>query len=154
MWGWLDGIVDGITSLKESVLGIPGLIVDGIKDIFVPDADYIDNAFNTFVDELKMKFSLDYGAFENLFTSEKAVDDVYADYSINGIGNLRLKVFDSSFFVQGVTYFRPFVRGFLVLLMLLYHVRQLLGFFGYNAGVVAGRTDDIASNLKEQRKNG
>lgn len=75
------------------------------------------------------------------------------DYDIPYVGEFKLKVFDAKFFVDGVEFFRPFIRGFLVLLMFLYHVRQLIGFFGYDSGVVAGRTDGIMEARKAQRED-
>ena len=83
---------------------------------------------------------------------ETPVGDEYMDYYIPGVGNFEFKVLDTKFFVDGVTYFRPFIRGFLVLLMLLYHIRMLISFFGYDAGVVAGRSDGIAEAKKAQRE--
>lgn len=121
-------------------------------DVFIPDAGYIEEKFNEFLANMKRRFGIDTGMFESLFTSEKPVEDIYVDYSILGLGNFHLKVFDTSYFVQGVTYFRPFIRGFLVLLMLLYHVKQCISFFGYDSGVVTGRSDHIAAEKKGQRE--
>lgn len=91
--------------------------------------------------EMEAKFNIDYSAFENLFQSESAVTDTYVDYNVPNVGNFNLKVFDSKYLVDGVNFFRPIIRGFLVLLMLLFHVKQLIGFFGYDAGVVTGRSE-------------
>lgn len=144
LWDWLQDIWGAIT-------GLPQLILDGIKDIFIPDTDYIDNAFNDFLAELKMKFNLDTGVFESLFNDEQAVTDTYMDYDIMGVGTFKFKVFDSKYLVQGVEYFRPIVRGFIVLMLFLYHVRQLISFFGYDSGVVAGRSEHIKSARESQR---
>lgn len=141
--GWLSDIWDSIKSLPKSIL-------DGIKDIFVPDSGYIDTAFNSFINDIKAKFNIDTSAFENLFTSEKPVEDVYIDYEINGIGKKKFKVLDTSFLKQGVEFFRPIIRGFIVLMLLFYNIRQLIGFFGYDAGVVAGRTEHIKSSKESQ----
>lgn len=145
-----DSLKGFFDSVKDAILSLPTLILDGIKAIFIPDAEYIDTAFNGFLTELKMKFGIDTGFFENLFQGESAVDDVQGNYTIHGVGAFNLTFLDASWIVQGVTYFRPFIRGFLVLLMMLYHVRQLIGFFGYNAGVVAGRSDHIEMSKKGQ----
>lgn len=112
----------------------------------MPDSDYIDRVLDNFVNELKMKFSFDTEFFEQLFEAETPVTDIYVDYTIPYVGDFNFKVLNASVFTQGVTYFRPFIRGFLVLLMGLYHIRQLIGFFGYDAGVVAGRQDWVAYN--------
>lgn len=73
-------------------------------------------------------------SFEGIFDYEKPVEDVTGKYELYGVGTFNLKFMDSAYLKQGVAYFRPVIRGFLVLLMLLYNVRQLIGFFGYNSG--------------------
>ena len=106
----------------------------------------------SFTEEMAMKFNFDTDFFENLFQAETPVEDIYMDYNLPGVGNFNLKLLDKSFFVQGVTYFRPFIRGFLVLLMILYHIKQLIGFFGYDAGVVAGRSDGTEKSTKKTKE--
>lgn len=112
-------------------------------DIFVPDTDYIDTAFQSFLNEMKVKFNFDTEFFTHLFEAESVVSDTYADYEIPNVGTFKFKLLDVSFFIDGVIYFRPFIRGFLVLLMALFHIRQLISFFGYSAGVSQGREDWI-----------
>lgn len=121
------------------------MIIDGIKGIFVPDTEEIETQFDAFMNEMAMKWGFDDSFFTGLFNNEAVVSDVKTDYYIPNVGTFNFTVFDSSFFVQGVAYFRPFIRGFLVLMMMLYHIRQLIGFFGYDAGVVAGRSEHIKS---------
>lgn len=99
-----------------------------------------------------MKFGVDTSVFENLFTAETPVKDINFEYSIPGLGKFTLPALDVSFFVDGVAYFRPIIRGFLVLLMLLFHVKQCIGFFGYDAGVVTGRSEHIAEAKKAQKE--
>lgn len=174
LWGWLDSVVGGLktvwealtnlpkliaealssafNAVKEAVLSLPQLIIDGLKTIFIPDTDAIETSFNNFVDNLKNKFSIDTSVFETLFTTEKPVEDTYVDINIPGVGDFNLKVFDASFLQDGVNYFRPIIRGFLVLMLLLYNIKQLIGFFGYDSGVVSGRGDHIASERKAQRE--
>lgn len=139
-----NALSSSFEAVKNAVLSLPNLILDGIKSIFIPDTNHIKDRMDSFVDEMGMKFAFDTEFFEDLFQAEKPVEDIDMDYNISGVGDFKLKVLDTSFFVQGVTYFRPFIRGFLVLLMLLYHIRQLIGFFGYDAGVIAGRQEWVA----------
>lgn len=133
----------------QSIVDLPKNIADSflelLKDLFVPDTDYIKNSFNDFQSEIAMKFNIDTTAFETLFTSEQPVADTYTDYNISGVGNFHLKVFDTKFLIDGVVAFRPFIRGFLVLLMLLFHVKQAIGFLGYDAGVIAGKAVQMSN---------
>lgn len=148
---FFDSIVDSLINVWNAITSLPELILEGIKSIFIPDDSYIQESFNGFLQELKLKFSIDTSTFESLFSSEEPVTDTSVDYHINGIGTLNLKVFDAKYLVQGVMFFRPYLRGFLVLLMFLFHMKQIQGFFGYNAGVVDGRNEHIQNSLKEQR---
>lgn len=138
--------------LYEDITSIPSAIAELFVDILVPDTEYISNKFNEFVEMLQFKFGFDTSVFANLFTSESPVEDVYVNYSIPGIGQFNLKVLDASFLTQGVSYFRPIIRGFLVLLMFLFHVKQLISFFGYDAGVITGRSEHIAEAKKAQKE--
>ena len=92
-----------------------------------------------------MKFSFDTDFFENLISSEQPVTDVYMDYTIPGVGDFNLKVFDTNFFVQGVTYFRPFIRGFIVLLIAFFNIKMLMSFIRQDAGVITGKGVDMAT---------
>lgn len=143
---FFENIVTWLSSIWNAITNLPTLILEGVKAIFVPDTEFIKTAFNSFIDELKFKFNIDYSVFESLFQAEQPVTDVNADYNLSGVGTFNLKFFDKTFFIQGVQYFRPFIRGFLVLMMLFYNIKQLIGFFGYNAGVVQGRDEWIDYN--------
>ena len=140
-------------------IALPGAIGEVISNamtnllhsIFVPDAGYIQAKYDTFLSMLRTKFGFDSSVFQSLFYGETPVEDVYVNYGIKGVGTFNLKVLDASFVVQGVNYFRPFIRGFLVLLMFLFHVKQVISFFGYDAGVVSGRSEAIAEANKEQK---
>ena len=74
------------------------------------------------------------------------------EYAIPGIGKFKLTVLNAEYLQQGVAYFRPIIRGFLVLLMFLFHVKQLISFFGYDAGVITGRSEHIAEAKKAQKE--
>lgn len=103
----------------------------------------IENTFNSLVTDLQMKFGIGGAgdALTGLFDGERPVEDIEGNYTLANGHSYNLKFLDTKFLVDGIEYFRPFIRGFLVLLMLLYHVRQLIGFFGHDSGVVAGKTD-------------
>ena len=136
---FFDGLGDLISNLPDKIKGV-------LTDVFVPDTDYIENKLDEFISNLKKEFNIDTSSFENLFKGEKPVDDVYVDYDLSGVGSLNLKVFDKTWFLWGIEKLRPIVRGFLVLMIIFYNIRQLIGFFGYDAGVVQGRSEWISYN--------
>lgn len=83
-----------------------------------------------------MKFSFDTEFFQILFSRETPVQDINTEYYINGVGTFNLKIFDTKYLYQGVEYFRPFIRGFIALLIVLFNVRSALSFIRQDAGVV------------------
>lgn len=124
-----------------------------MKEIFVPDVEQIKNDFNTMLTTTKAKIGISEDTF-NAFTgdwNEKPVEDVSSDYYILGVGNLKLKFLDVSYLVQGVDYFRPFIRGLLVFLLLLYNYRMFLSFIGQDPCVYAMARDKANESGKEKK---
>lgn len=146
--GLFNSVVNGLTYVKNAILNLPNAFGDMIKGIFIPDDEYINTAFQSFLSELKYKMNVDTEFFESLFQVEQPVTDIKAEYSIYGLGTFNLTFFDSKYFVQGIVFFRPFVRGFIVLMCALYHVKQLIGFFGHDAGVVTGAVKSVSTKEK------
>lgn len=158
MWGWLSGLGDKLKTIWESISNIPNQIIEGLKGIFVPDTDEIRDTVTSFTDELRNNFGFDTSFFErlgvvNTSTADRVVGggsfgntasgvpvgDLTGDYNISGVGTLKLKFFDSSFFVSGVEFFRPYIRGFIVLLLCIFNVKMFLSFIRQDAGVVTGK---------------
>lgn len=150
MSDWFAALWEGITSLPD-LIWEKGKEV--LKSLFVPDTEYIQEEFGAFVEELKMKFGFDTDFLGDLFTGAEAVEDVYVDYNIPNVGGFNLKVFDSTYLIKGVEYFRYIIRGVIALWIVLYHIRQLISFFGYDAGMIAGRSDVMQQNLAGQWKS-
>lgn len=148
MWGWLSSIADSITALKESILSLPGLVVDGIREVFVPDTEEIEDVFIQMTDNVQQNlgFNVDSLMFLKDSISESEVEDVYGDYNILGIGSLNLKFLDTEALVQAVEYFRPILRGFTALMLLLYNYRQVLSFIGQEGAISAGLANKSISN--------
>lgn len=146
--GWFGSLINSIKELPSRIVSALG---DLLRDIFIPDPDYFEERIELFVDELQRKFSFDTSAFENLFLKTSTPGDIDMDYDVPGVGTIHATVFDSDLLVKGVDMMRGYIRGFLMLMIFLYHIRQLIGFFGYDSGVVAGRTDAVTSNIKSQR---
>lgn len=137
--------------IESAITGLPDRVANLIKEIFIPDTEYINNAFDSFLEEMKMKFSFDTEFFESILSTEgHPVTDVNSDYDIPGVGTLNLKFFDTKYLVQGVDYFRPFIRGFLVLLMALYNIKMIIGFFRQDAGVITGKAVDMEMGGKKK----
>lgn len=136
LWSWL-------TSIYNAIVSIPGLILDGLEAIFVPDYEEINNEFTDFTSDMEDKFGFETDFFNQVLTGEAPVTDIEGDYNIPGVGNMNLTFFDSSFFVKGVEFFRPFIRGFLVLLLAFFNIKMILGFIRQDAGVATGKVVDM-----------
>lgn len=93
---------------------------------------------DAFIETIDMKFGFDPTFMTNLFGGEQPVKDINADYHIAGLGTFNFKFLDTHFLYEGVSYFRPFIRGFLVLLMAIYNIRMALGFIRQESGTAAG----------------
>lgn len=98
-----------------------------------------------------MKFGYDTSVFENLFSAGSSpVEDEKGTYLIYGLGSFNLTFMDSDPIKQGVSYFRPIIRGFLVLLMFFYNIKQILGFIRQDAGVITGKAVSMSGgNLND-----
>lgn len=71
----------------------------------------------------------------DLFEQEAEPEDITETYYINGLGNVRYTFIDLSFFKQGVEYFRPIIRGVLILWMFFYNMKQAFLTFKFNSGI-------------------
>lgn len=115
------------------------MIVEGIKGLFIPADGVIEEKFNNLTEDISMKCGITMYSMDSLFTQESAVEDVKADYNIHGLGTLNLTFFDASFLKKGVGYFRPIIRGFMVLLLVFYNIRMLLSTLGINYAIHIGK---------------
>lgn len=125
---WLQKIIDAINSLVD---GIVNGILEGLKDLFIPDANFFNNNFNKIKDELSVK--LGYMDFIDM------LDDL--QYCVSGNWNFRisgLSFYHHSFDVVDVSDFftdenlnklHMFIRGFLYPLIILGDINFILWFF-------------------------
>lgn len=165
MWGWLDSVVNGLKSVWEGIQSLPSLIanaisylfdnvvnaitnvwnaikdlgttiLDGIKAIFIPDTAVIRTNFDNMVATIKTKLGFNTGdlyALENI--GSEPITDTKGSYSIAGVGTFNLTFLDTSFLKKGIEYFRPLLRGFIVLLLLLYNYKQILTLIGQDPNI-------------------
>lgn len=132
--------------MGDKIVNLPNTILDGIKGIFVPDEGAIEQAFYDFLRELEMKFNFNTEFFKGLFFDPdgtplegSAVTDVKGEYEIPGVGKFNLTFMDSEFLYQGVEFFRPFIRGFIVLLLFMFHINSVLSLIGQDGGIKEGK---------------
>lgn len=96
-----------------------------------------------------MKFGFTTDFFSKWYGLEQPVTDVYiGSYEIPGVGFTPLQVLDTKYLVQGIAYFRPFIRGFLVFLLAIFHITHILTFIRQDAGVAAGKSLDLEMGVQ------
>lgn len=143
-------ITESFSNLFHAIIDIPGKILDGIKSFFIPEDGVVEEKIQGLNDSIKSKFDFSSYDLNDLFQLEKEVDDVNASIPIGNLGNFNVKILDSSYLKQGVSYFRPFIRGFIVLLCVFFNITQAMALFGLNSGEAKG----IADNLRSREERG
>lgn len=93
------------------------------------------------MDGLKAKLGITAYDLDGLFSSSSAPADIEASYD-GGLWKYTGKFVDMSWVVSGVEHFRPYIRGFIVLLLLFYNVRQALSMFGLSSGEIRSAAKD------------
>jgi len=85
------------------------------------------------VDDIKSKFGVELYDLDELFQYSSEPTDIETTYD-GGLWKYSGKFVDMSWLVEGVEVFRPYIRGFIVLLLVFFHVRQALSIFGLSSG--------------------
>ena len=130
-------ISEKIQSVWDSIINLPSQIGDWIYNLFVPDFQSIESTFNDGVERIKSKFGFQEFHLDSLAAHSVAPENQSADYYIHGLGTKSYTFFDTKYLIKGVEYFRPFIRGFIVLLLIFFNWRQYLSFIGHDAGMLA-----------------
>lgn len=179
MWGWLSSVVGGLetvwqavvnlpkligdalsgffTDVKDAILGLPELILDGLKKIFIPDTEVIETKFLGFVEDFGTIFGANFDAFDSLFNVEKPLEDVTADITIPGVGSFNLKILDKEWVHKGVAYFRPVIRGWLTLLLIIFYWNNSLGLIRQSMPIAPSspsETESITVSESKREKMG
>lgn len=174
LWGWLSSIADGLKTVWQSVTNLPSLIwsafkdafdtvtdwlydivvaifelpgkvLEGIKEIFIPDTEEIESMFDEASNSIRSKFGFQEFNLDSLANNSSQPTDIEGNYSINGLGTMKLTFFDTTYLIKGVEYFRPFIRGFIVLLLVLFNTRMFLVFIGQDVGGSGSSSTELAT---------
>lgn len=92
------------------------------------------------ITSISSRFGFQEFHLDSLANTSSAPTDISGNITIGG-KSFNVKFFDTKYLIQGVNYFRPFIRGFIVLLLLFYNYKMFLGFIGHSIGV-APKGDD------------
>lgn len=72
---------------------------------------------------------------------------------------MTIPILNVSYLLDGVAYFRPYIRAFIVFLLVLFNVRMFLSLINQDAGFVAGKVAEsgyerpvVGFNLKNDNR--
>lgn len=131
VWGFFENSFSTLTSVFKNtydfVKEIPSKILDGIKSIFVPREEDVNNS----IERLKTSFSNTFGIGDfdlsgvmgvSTEISNKSTEVTILGYTFN------FSFFDVTYIKRAVNDFRPYIRGFILLMLALYNINQFLSF--------------------------
>lgn len=131
VWGFFESAFSTLTSVFKNtydfVKEIPSKILDGIKSIFVPREEDVNNS----IERLKTSFSDTFGIGDfdlsgvmgvSTEISNKSTEITILGYTFN------FSFFDVTYIKRAVNDFRPYIRGFILLMLALYNINQFLSF--------------------------
>lgn len=122
---------DVVSNIWNAVKGIPDSILDGLKWLFVPSEDSINQSIQTLSNTFKSTFGIDSYDISNIFGTETEIADQQGTISICGY-EFTGTVFSVKYLTRAISTFRPVIRGFLVFLLVLYNINQLLALIRQN----------------------
>lgn len=129
VWNFFEGAFSSlgsvVSNIWDSVKGIPGSILDGLKWLFVPSEDKINKSIQTLSNTFKSTFGVDSYDISNIFGTETEIADLQATISVGGY-EFTLTVFNVKYLVRAISTFRPVIRGFIIFLLILYNINQFL----------------------------
>lgn len=85
---------------------------------------------------LKEKLGIDVFDMDSLFSASSAPTDIEGSYNF-GLASYTGKFVDYTYLIKAVGELRPYIRGFLVLLLFFFNVRQALSMFGLHSGEIS-----------------
>lgn len=138
---WFNDLFNILDNIKESILSIPQLIIDGILDglkaLFIPSDNFFKEKFDNFNSKIANAFNLDISKFNVLNSGSKELDSFTFDYM-----NTKVTLLDKEKLNKGLELVRPYIQGFFYLLILLYNLNQFLSLFGQSKSTEGGSTSD------------
>lgn len=131
VWVFFENSFSTLTSVFKNtydfVKEIPSKILDGIKSIFVPREEDVNNS----IERLKTSFINTFGIGDfdlsgvmgvSTEISNKSTEITILGYTFN------FSFFDVTYIKRAVNDFRPYIRGFILLMLALYNINQFLSF--------------------------
>lgn len=135
----LSNIIDGILSIPKKVGEFFDSLMDFIKGIFVPKEEDIDSALNRLKSEfgrLLVKYNL---------TTLASGSSAFKDISCTIMGQT-VVIIRMDLAVKALGTFRPYMRGFMALLLVLFNINQFLHLIGQPSISIIGGIQAMQKN--------
>lgn len=117
------------TSFVQFVKDLPVILLDGLKSFFIPSDNFIDNC----IEQIKKQFTITFGLSEFdisvAFGRDTLLSDVNSDYVIGSL-NFSGTFVNYKYVIDAITFFRPYIRGFIVFMLVVYSFNQFLYLIG------------------------
>lgn len=129
VWNFFENSFNTVSSIIQNifstVVSLPENILNGIKFIFIPDTEHINNSIDNLVNNFKNAFGVNSFDISEVFGTETEIADQQATISVGGY-EFTLTVFNVKYLVRAISTFRPVIRGFIIFLLILYNINQFL----------------------------
>jgi len=128
-----------------AVSSVPGKIIDGIKSFFIPSEEYLDE---------KMAYLYDNFAVLGVgidLVPLMEVEHALTDITVTMYGST-VTIVDMDLVDKAVKFFRPLIRGFIVLMMLIYSYNQFMGLIGQPMLTLGGYLNREHKEVKKDSK--
>lgn len=145
LWDYLTSIVGKLGDIIQSLKALPGSLIDllfkMLKDIFIPNKENVFKMFDDTKAYVASKFPfLDYSSnIVNIFKGERFIEDVNVGLSLPYVGSVNFKIIESKYVNDAIQTFRNVIRGFLILMVMFYHLNELFTFIGQRQATVSER---------------
>lgn len=127
-----DDMVQKLKDIIEGILNLPEKIKDAIKALFLPSDGFIEGKVQHFRDKL-LGMGIDTYDMGSIFNKEQPFEDITCTIRGQTVTIVRMDVVD-----KVVKKFRPTIRGFMWLMLVIYNYNQFMGFIGQNTMTLGG----------------
>lgn len=142
LWDWIVtlDLAGALQGILDAVLNFPKLTWDGLtaalSSLFVPNSDHLQQLTSGLKDQVTDKFGIDFD-LTVLVPHEKEIQGQQATFNFGGYA-FTATVFDPSALVRGIEEFRPYIRGFVAIMLIFFVINQVYSLLG-SAGVFGRR---------------
>ena len=127
--GFFDGLGEKLSSVIEGILSLPAKMIGALRDFLIPKKEDIDAVVQDNINRIKTAFGIGAVDLSGILGRSTEIADHTGSVDVYGLGTFNGTFLKVDYLVTAVTTFRPYIRGFLALLLIFYNIRQFFGLF-------------------------